>query len=56
MSAAAAAVAKKAFSRLPGCIVPKHYSLRLKPDLEKFTFKVKPVLLGHGAMLELLPL
>jgi len=32
-------VAKKAFSRLPQALRPKHYSVRLKPDLDKFTFQ-----------------
>ena len=30
---------KKAFSRLPPSLIPVHYKLRLKPDLEKFTFQ-----------------
>lgn len=32
---------KVAFKRLPANIVPKHYVLELKPDLQKFTFAGK---------------
>lgn len=32
---------KVAFKRLPANIVPKHYILELKPDLQKFTFAGK---------------
>lgn len=32
---------KKPFERLPKTVVPKHYALELKPDLEKFTFAGK---------------
>lgn len=32
---------KKAFEHLPGSVVPGNYSLRLHPDLQKFTFSGK---------------
>ncbi len=30
---------KKPFSRLPACVKPVHYNIRLKPDLTSFTFQ-----------------
>ena len=36
--AAAAAEAKKPFSRLPTTVKPVHYVVKVKPDLSKFTF------------------
>lgn len=39
MTSAATTSTKKAFSRLPSAIKPIKYHLRLKPDLEAFTFQ-----------------